>query len=68
MSKTTKVSVNLDTENYKRFQDIYRMRGAITWFMNSCLESFVQAHEFEMSPDEVVEDVVDEVLQGGVEE
>ncbi len=64
-NKTTKVSVNLDSEHYERFQEIYRMRGAITWFLNSCLEQFVKAHEFELGPDELVHEVVHDVLETG---
>ena len=45
-------TIDVDKENLDRFEEIYPMSGAFTWFVNSCLEKFVERHT--IAPDDEV--------------
>ena len=63
-----KTTVDLDNENLDAFKSIYPMRGAIKWFVNQCLERFVEIHKLESSPEDSVNRIVDEVMEVSFEE
>ena len=64
MRKTyIKTTVDLDSEYREKFQAIYPMKGAFKWFINRCLEEFVDLHTLERKPEDLVRFVVGDVLQ-----
>lgn len=64
MSKIyVKTTVDLHEGNLDKFRSIYPMKGSIKWFMNKCLEEFVDLHRIEKAPNDLVSFVVKDVLE-----
>lgn len=53
-------SVSVSKSLISRFEEIYPQHGAFTWFINSALEHFVEAHE--ITPSDRVREAVTTAL------
>lgn len=53
--------VTIDENSLKLFEETYPQAGALSWFINSCLEHFNAAHE--LRPEDFTKAAVLAVLQ-----
>lgn len=53
--------ITIPEELVTRFEEIYPQQGSLSWFVCSCLEHFVAAHE--LRPEDITKSAVEAVLQ-----
>lgn len=60
-SPLTKVSVDIETDLIRRFDEVYPMHGAKKWFFNETLRAFLELHDHEKVREEM-KDAVEQAL------